>query len=72
MKRLPPLLKVARLAVVLMPLAATSASVPLLQGCGGGGSDHCCKTCTNGKACGDSCIPANETCHVGAGCACNG
>jgi len=32
----------------------------------------CCKICTTGKACGDTCIARNKTCHVGSGCACNG
>ena len=32
----------------------------------------CCKTCTTGKACGDTCIAASATCHVSGGCACNG
>lgn len=32
----------------------------------------CCKVCTTGKACGDSCISRSNTCHVGPGCACNG
>ena len=32
----------------------------------------CCRTCTTGKACGDSCISRSLTCRVGAGCACNG
>jgi hypothetical protein len=31
----------------------------------------CCKICSKGKACGDSCIARNETCHKGVGCACN-
>lgn len=31
----------------------------------------CCKHCTKGKACGDTCIARNKTCHVGPGCACN-
>lgn len=33
---------------------------------------RCCKVCTKGKACGDTCIPKDRTCHVGPGCACNG
>lgn len=33
----------------------------------GGG---CCKTCTNSKPCGDSCIPYANNCNVGPGCAC--
>lgn len=32
----------------------------------------CCKICRKGKACGDTCISRNKTCHVGPGCACNG
>ncbi|GEM_PF-2469688 len=31
----------------------------------------CCKYCTNSKACGDSCISANKTCHKPPGCACD-
>jgi hypothetical protein len=31
----------------------------------------CCKVCKDSCACGDSCIPCNQTCHVGPGCACN-
>ena len=31
----------------------------------------CCKICTVGIACGNTCISARYTCHVGAGCACN-
>lgn len=32
----------------------------------------CCKICTKGKACGDTCISKSYTCHKGPGCACNG
>jgi hypothetical protein len=32
----------------------------------------CCRVCTRGKACGNTCIARNLTCHVGPGCACNG
>jgi hypothetical protein len=32
----------------------------------------CCKTCSKGKACGDSCISRSYTCHKGPGCACDG
>ena len=31
----------------------------------------CCKYCTIGKACGDSCINVNYECYKGKGCACN-
>lgn len=32
----------------------------------------CCKICTVGKACGNTCISKDKICHVGPGCACNG
>ncbi len=32
----------------------------------------CCRVCTIGQACGDSCIPVALTCHQPPGCACNG
>jgi endonuclease YncB( thermonuclease family) len=32
----------------------------------------CCKVCSAGKACGDSCISKSKQCHKGPGCACDG
>jgi hypothetical protein len=32
---------------------------------------YCCKVCTTGKACGDTCIARDKVCHVGPGCACD-
>ncbi|MFA6238126.1 MAG: YHYH domain-containing protein [Bacteriovorax sp.] len=32
---------------------------------------YCCKVCAKGKACGDSCIASEKTCHQGVGCACD-
>src|SRR5689334_6084125 len=32
---------------------------------------QCCKVCSTGKACGNSCIRASYSCHKGAGCACD-
>jgi len=32
---------------------------------------HCCRVCGKGKACGDSCINRQLTCHRGRGCACD-
>lgn len=31
---------------------------------------NCCKTCTDSKPCGDSCIARNQTCSKSGGCAC--
>lgn len=36
---------------------------------GGGG---CCKVCSTGQACGDSCISRKKVCRKGPGCACDG
>ena len=33
---------------------------------------RCCRVCTTGKACGNSCINARLNCHKGRGCACDG
>ena len=33
---------------------------------------QCCRVCRTGKACGDSCISRDKTCHTSGGCACNG
>lgn len=33
---------------------------------------RCCKVCTQGKACGNTCIAAWMQCNVGPGCACDG
>jgi len=32
----------------------------------------CCKVCSKGKACGDSCIARDRICHLPPGCACDG
>jgi hypothetical protein len=31
----------------------------------------CCKVCSKGKACGNSCIARNKQCHKPRGCACD-
>ena len=31
----------------------------------------CCRVCTTGKACGNSCIEESKACSKGKGCACN-
>jgi hypothetical protein len=36
------------------------------------GARACCRICTKGKACGNSCIASWKQCHKGKGCACNG
>lgn len=32
----------------------------------------CCRVCSKGKACGNSCINRSRTCHQPRGCACDG
>ncbi len=36
----------------------------------GGGKAACCKRCTKGVPCGNTCIAANRKCKSGPGCAC--
>ena len=52
----------------LVPLFLTAA-IPATSACDSTGP--CCKVCSTGKACGDTCISASEICHAGSGCACN-
>ena len=33
---------------------------------------RCCKICSKGQACGDSCISRDRQCGKGPGCACDG
>ena len=33
--------------------------------------EQCCKICSRGRACGNTCISASKNCHKGRGCACN-
>lgn len=34
-------------------------------------TQQCCMHCTNGQACGNSCISRNVECHQPSGCACD-
>jgi hypothetical protein len=46
--------------------AASALAPPPIQ------AQTCCRICTIGKACGNSCIAAYLTCHQPPGCACDG
>lgn len=50
-------------------LAVSSAANPCVAIAGQSG---CCKVCTTGKACGNSCIARDKNCHQPRGCACDG
>lgn len=54
----------ASAAFALTTLVPASGEVCLAAGC--------CKTCSKGKACGDSCIEKDKACAKPKGCACNG
>ncbi len=63
----------------LAPFTATSWHVTnpssVLEDLRGGPYDtqiaqRCCKVCSKGKPCGNTCIARNKTCHKGPGCAC--
>jgi hypothetical protein len=48
------------------------ASLGLTQPTAAVTQQACCKVCTVGKACGNTCIARDKVCHVGPGCACDG
>jgi hypothetical protein len=47
----------------LNPFSETRQSEPAM-------ARECCKVCTKGKPCGDTCIEKGDECHVSPGCAC--
>src|SRR5690606_5051619 len=49
-------------------VTTVGAAAPL---CGTAHAQSCCKTCSKGKACGDSCIAKDKDCKKGTVCACN-
>lgn len=55
----------ARSSEFLASLGLTKPTAAVTQ-------QSCCKICSQGKACGDTCIARNEICRVGSGCACDG
>lgn len=65
------------LALVLLPLlsaptARAEAPIPTLCAVDAlTGAPQCCKRCTTGKACGDTCIAKDKRCTKTKGCACN-
>lgn len=67
MKRL---LAFAIVAAVMFPLMGSAAPQP--YGVEEPAPLDCCKTCSKGKACGDSCIAREKECHKAPGCACDG
>ena len=64
--------RVFTLLAVIIPLSLTTGTATSCKPDAVSGVSACCRTCTTGKACGDSCISRDKTCQVGAGCACNG
>jgi len=64
--------KKLRLIGSLLITLAAAGGPSLAAACAKDGTGPgCCKVCSTGKACGDTCIAVTATCHVGPGCACN-
>lgn len=59
---------------VTIPIQAAHAGTSLkaLGPASPAASGYCCKVCSVGKACANTCISREKTCHVGQGCACDG
>lgn len=61
-------MKAALFGLALLATSLTGAAAPL---CGTAYAESCCKKCSKGKACGDTCIPRDHNCSKGKGCACD-
>jgi hypothetical protein len=67
--------QLAAVGGIVSPAAAGVATVPPATAPGrapAAAARPCCRICTTGKACGNSCIARTSTCRQPAGCACNG
>ncbi len=64
-------LGLAAFGVTLMLPGAAEASADDARALSCIAPDECCKICSTGKACGNSCISENKNCHKGRGCACD-
>ena len=68
-----------RFVALLLPLSLLTAAGPTTETGAppvcrveeDGTARACCRVCTRGKACGNSCISASYTCRRGPGCACD-
>jgi hypothetical protein len=66
-------MKLTALLLAAATLTLGPASIePCAAAAGGPAGFACCKRCSAGKACGDSCIARDKVCRKGKGCACNG
>jgi hypothetical protein len=55
-------------ALALIGTTMVAAATPVC----GASYASCCKHCSKGKPCGDSCISRDKECHKPKGCACSG
>ncbi|HEY0412929.1 MAG TPA: hypothetical protein VGD66_07300 [Allosphingosinicella sp.] len=60
-----------RYAALLLAAATLAIGPASMDACAASGRG-CCRICSAGKACGNSCIARSKTCHKGKGCACDG
>ena len=62
-------MKILFSVLALGTVSLTGAAAPV---CGTAyAAEACCKKCSKGKACGDSCIARDKKCTKGKGCACD-
>ena len=65
-----------KILAAFVAIIAVTAIPPSISGCGSTAYEaaaqrSCCRACSKGKACGNSCIARHLNCHKGRGCACN-
>lgn len=72
---LPLIVALAALPLTAAPGPHSAVDAPATTACAveadGSERQACCRVCTNGKACGNSCIARTATCRQPQGCACN-
>lgn len=69
MRSLAVALVLAATVLLVAPAPASTSQTPIP---GTQIAQACCKVCSKGKACGDSCVAADRTCRQPPGCACDG
>lgn len=65
-------LRIAQIALSVLIFTVSAGAVTTGCAPGAGGGRGCCRVCTTGKPCGNTCIARNLTCRTPGGCACYG
>ena len=67
----PGVLAASAFAAATLAIGPSTFSTCGFAGSAANASERCCKVCSKGKACGNSCINRSYTCTKPPGCACD-